>query len=161
MINAHRYILILVIIGVAFLKLATAGWFTITLGLALYPTVLVLHGFAHWSKRNSFEGHESKKVALICLSHALFVTAFLFQFDMGDDFGWYSGALLWSGWWPHLGPGTNIWHEGIMFLLNFCVMIPAMISYSFMGTTTGKRVAMVGTFLLCSSIVTLWLIKVL
>ncbi len=124
-----------------YLKFATGGWLMLTPMLGLYIVFSLLHFRFHSQALPHFQ-RTLHSFLLVAISHILFVSAFLLQYDFGDDRGWLTiTALMHDGpgsessqpprWWP-LFEVSNDGGLLIGILLNICVFVPAFITWGLM-----------------------------
>jgi hypothetical protein len=110
---AIRLIAIVVVAFCLFIQFKTSGgWFTI-LGIFLWPVAGLIHLVAHSIRLPRSGGVQGSRLALVMVSHLLFIAAFLLQYDQGDGLGWLTitellGQRGVAEWWPpgELNPGS-------------------------------------------------------
>lgn len=89
------YWILFVVIGLCIgIKILSIGWFTVIIGIFVYPAILIVHTIVHVRVLG-----RSLEIApkLILISHLLLLLAFLLQMDSGDS----SQFVAWSNvvWW--------------------------------------------------------------
>jgi hypothetical protein len=133
----------LVVAGVClWMKFRTAGWFMIP-GVVMYPGLCIVHFLVHYRSRGNLSG---RRMVLMAMSHLLFISGFLLQWDEGDGPEWLTLTALLGHrqaprWWPipaffrfmdsgHAPPWlTDRWVYVVMVLLNLVVFVPAFLTY--------------------------------
>ena len=132
-----RFIAIMIVGLCLFLQFKVCGgWFTI-IGIFLWPLVGLTHLVAHSIKLPRSGKIQGSRLALITVSHLLFVVAFLLQYDQGDGPGWLTiTALLGDSqavgskqppeWWPD------------ELKENFVLFIPVFVTWVLLLTLPGK-----------------------
>jgi hypothetical protein len=139
----------LAVVGVClWMKFSTAGWLIIP-GVIVYPGLCVVHFVVHYRAR-----HNLSTWRTVVVSHLLFVTGFLLQWDQADSQDWLTiTALLGSRngvprWWP-IPAFLNFmnsrrlhlqWFTGgavlvVMILLSLAVFVPTFVTYVMMFRT--------------------------
>jgi hypothetical protein len=120
---------------VAVIKWETAGWFLITDGIVLYPTVIAFHGITH-ALALSRPAPFFVRLRVILISHLLLLIGFLLQLDVGDGPGWLAIAQLFGWKW-----GNTLrehWWTEYPLLFNSLAFVPVAISWAFITGIIGR-----------------------
>jgi hypothetical protein len=99
-----RLIAVVVAATGLYCELESGGWGSILGMFVVWPLASVMHLVAHFRKLPR-DGSAWRRLILIAVSHLLFVSAFLLQYDIGDGPDWLIFTELLGhprvpGWWP-------------------------------------------------------------
>lgn len=115
------------VIGLSFIARFYAGGWLLPFGLVVYSTIGLFHCLVHYRAVRPTERISWPIILAIALSHVLFVSAFLLQYDFGDGPGWLTITLLLRGFKEDPIEGT-LWGQHFV-LMNLFVFIPVFFSW--------------------------------
>jgi hypothetical protein len=121
-----KYVLMVAVSGCLLIRIMTLG----LLGLLISPLYLIVcavHAVAHFRLLKRRGSLSRAALATIFVSHSLLLLAFLAQYDMGDDFGWFAAVALVRGI-QDAAIRSEIWEENPI-ALNVLVFLPVGISW--------------------------------
>jgi hypothetical protein len=104
-----------------------SGWLLFPFGLLVYAIISLFHCRFHYRAVRGTEPISWPTMGAIALSHILFISAFLLQYDYGDGPGWLTITLLLKGFGEDPIQGT-LWGQHPL-LMNLFVFTPVFISW--------------------------------
>lgn len=117
------------VIGLSFAaRWYAGGWLLVPLGVTVYLTTTLFHCRFHYRAVKPTEPASWLTLGAIALSHVLFVSAFLLQYDYGDGPGWLTITLLLKRFGEEDPIQGTLWGQHFL-LMNLFVFTPVFISW--------------------------------
>jgi len=119
---ALRLVAVVVVALGLYCEKQSDGWGSIVGIFVLWPIAGVMHLAAHSIRLPRSGRIQGSRLALITVSHLLFIAAFLLQYDVGDGPGWlvitqFLGRGGVPNWWPN------------PFIMNIAVFLPVLATW--------------------------------